>query len=96
MKCRHRVSIHFWRFFKIALFHIFLNSNHIIQIVLQTETRLVINQKEYTNKIKHYFLIDQLPMYEKDLGISLLSSTSRVRITNEIDSDIRNTWIINK
>jgi hypothetical protein len=33
-------------------------------------------------------------MYEKDLGISLLSSTSRVRITNEIDSDIRNTWII--
>jgi hypothetical protein len=43
---------------------------------------------------RHYFLTDQLPMYEKDLGISLLSSTSRVRITNEIDSDIRNTWII--
>lgn len=43
---------------------------------------------------RHYFLINQLPMYEKDLGISLFSSTSRVRITNEIDSDIRNAWII--
>jgi hypothetical protein len=54
---------------------------------------LVIYEKKYiqdtiTNKMKrHYFLTDQLPMYEKDLGISLLSSTSRVRITNEIDSD---------